>query len=193
MTKILFILSFFVMAQTSYTNPDEQVFQSFYGVKSKSAYSDQHKFSRNEITSFLYKFYGIAGKITKREEIMPYLNQDSFYVNVKILKREFTGADKYVDGLFDLREKYPTIDRYIDKVDVTFLEPKKYQVKFRLTSQLYDENDKFLATFRARLTFEYLENDSDIPTVTKYLATPSLKTIPLTIKEKVKHFFKNPF
>ncbi|MCJ8345446.1 hypothetical protein MJH12_07895 [bacterium] len=193
MKKILLFLTLSLALQNHFAEGTNSSFNQVYGIKSKSAYSKQHKFSRNEITSFLYKFYGVAGKITQKEEIMPFLNKDYFHANVKILNKDFTGADTYAQSLLDLRKKYPRVDRYIDKVDVNFLEEGQYSVDFRLTSQLYDANDKFLFTFRAKLQFVYQETEGAYPALTEYLVTPSLRTLTLTVKEKTKHFFSMMF
>lgn len=194
----LFLLTFTLsFTSVSFANEDElspEIKDPAEYFSSGGAYSKDHKFSRNEVMSELYRFYGVIGKARSVDDVLPFLSEDEFKVEVEILNRNLESPLEYARGALNLRTRYPRIDRKIDEVDFEFVEVGKYRVEFRLTSKLYKPDENYFLTFRAKMIFEYKEDKKGNLVITYYYARPKISSIiGLTGAKRIKDFFMTLF
>lgn len=168
-------------------------FQALHSEGAEARFEDPILSSRNKNywAMEVHRFYSKVDRVAPLEEIHEHIADDveSKVTFVKTL-RESQGWEGFAESLSGVTEKYPLVDRSLDQFEVEPGPDGTTEVRFRLTSKiLKPESRRVRFVFSAKMLFAYRDSPEGSPKIVKYLARPSLSTVPKTLWERFKGLF----
>ena len=136
-------------------------------------------------------FYAAVDRRTPREGIRTFVGEDVHF-RIRLpghTVSEAEGFPGFAEKLEGIYEKYPLVDRTLDRFEVEPAEDGGARVRFRLTSLVLQPDGDVQVALRAGMTFLYRMGQDGRPRIVGYEARPQLSTVSKTVWERFKNLF----